>query len=81
MRVLLWFNTLDNDNHFISAESDPESNKTLTLNLFLFLFVTYTGKTCRNGPQRFDLESKFTLPSVGILFSRGDCLLLSELSL
>ena len=79
MRVLLWINTLDNNNNFVSAESDPESNKTLTLKLFMFFSVTYAGKTYRNGPRRFDLESEFKLPSVGILFSGGDCFLLSEL--
>ena len=63
----------------MSVESDPESNKALTLNLFPFLSVKYTGKTCRNGPQRFDLENEFTLSSVGILFCGGYCFLLSEL--
>ena len=50
---------------------DPESNRVLTLNLFSFISVTYTGKTCRNGPRRFDLENEFTLPSVGTMFCGG----------
>ena len=63
----------------ISVEPVPEFNKALTLNGFPFLSVTYTCKICRNGPRRFDLENKFTLPSVRILFCGGECFLLSEL--
>ena len=93
VRVLLWFNTLHKFKRccfprsfslsasvlLISVESDAKSNRALALNLFPFISVTYTGKTCRNGPRRFDLENEFTLPSVGVLFCGGDCFLLSEL--
>ena len=93
MKVLLWFNTLVKFRWWcfsrrfnlcasvllISLEPGQESDKTLILNLSRFLSVTCTGKTCRNGPRRFDLENEFTLPSVGILFCVGDCFLLSEL--
>ena len=44
-----------------------------------FLSVKNNCKTCRNCPQRFDLENKFTLVWVRILFCGGDCFLLLEL--
>ena len=72
MRVLLWFNSLDKFRCcsfprrlnlsvsvlLTSVKSDPESNKSLTLKLFPFLSMPYTGKTCRNGPQRFALKNE-----------------------
>ena len=44
-----------------------------------FSSVTNDCKTCRNCPQRFDLENEFTLAWVRILFCGGDCFLLLEL--
>ena len=52
--------------------------KALILKLLPFLSVTYTGKTCKNSPRRFDLENELTLPSLKILFCKGDCFLLFE---
>ena len=69
---LLFTNCLSVFDHFVGLALKG-------LNLVSFLSVTYTRKTCRNGPRRFDLENKFTLLSVGILFCGGDYFLLSEL--